>query len=107
MLYTWQNTILTSVSSQPLKYHYYFPEHSLAFMLSKTFQVFVLSIALKMEVEESTHKARVFLNVRATKSWGKASLQLEALNLFNLQVEKIAGLPEAPRSYCAGLKYSF
>lgn len=107
LLYTWQNTLLDLSPSQTLKYHYYFPEHSLALMLSKNFSWFTISTAVKMEVEESNREARFFLNVRAVKSWGKVSCHLEVLNLFDLQVEKIAGLPDAPRSYSAGIKYSF
>lgn len=60
-----------------------------------------------MEREKYTKENRFYLNIKASKKIGKASLFFEILNLFNSRVEKIPGLPESPRSYSAGLNFSF
>ena len=90
-----------------LKYHYYFPENSLSFMLYSKLKLFSVSWALKIEREEYTKENRAFLNIKASKNIGEINFFFEILNLFNNKVEKIPGLPESPRSYSTGLKFNF
>jgi len=90
-----------------LKYNYYFPESSFSFMVNNNFKLFSICCALKMEREKYTKENRFYLNIKASKKIGKASLFFEILNLFNSRVGKIPGLPESPRSYSAGLNFSF
>jgi iron complex outermembrane receptor protein len=90
-----------------LKYHYYFPENSLSFMLYSKLKLFSVSWALKIEREKYTKENRAFLNIKASKNIGEINFFFEILNLFNTRVEKIPGLPESPRSYSTGLKFNF
>ena len=108
ILYTFQkaefkdNPLLKS-----LKYHYYFPEGSLSLLFNRDFIFFSICSALKIEREKYTRKNRFYLNIKTNIKIGKASLFFEILNLFDNRVEKIPGLPESPRSYSAGLNFSF
>lgn len=108
ILYTFQkaefeeNPLLKS-----LKYRYYFPESSLSLLCIRDFIIFSLRSALKIEREKYTGKNKFYLNMKANKKIGKASLFFEILNVFNNRVEKIPGLPESPRSYSIGLHLGF
>ena len=108
ILYTFQKAkFKDNPLIKSLKYHYYFPESSLSVMLYEDFKLFSVGGALKVEREEYTRKNRFYLNIKASKEIVKVSLFFEILNLFNNRVEKTPGLPESPRSYGAGLNFSF
>jgi iron complex outermembrane receptor protein len=105
-LYTWQKASFENDGdSQQLKYHFYFPEHSFSVILVRSFKHLALSTALKSETESSTKKTRVYVNARISRDIGRAKIYFEILNLFNHQIERIPGLPEAPRSYALGLRF--
>ncbi|MFQ5721381.1 MAG: TonB-dependent receptor plug domain-containing protein [Candidatus Aminicenantales bacterium] len=108
ILYTFQKArFKDNPLIKSLKYHYYFPDSSLSLMLYEDFKLFSVYGALKVESEEYTGKNRFYLNLKASKRIRKINLFAEVLNLFNNRVEKIPGLPESPRSYSAGLNFSF
>ncbi|MGB8952267.1 MAG: TonB-dependent receptor [Candidatus Aminicenantales bacterium] len=108
ILYTFQNA---SFDEHPLmktlKYHYYFPDHSLSVLLSQSFRILSLCAALKIEREKWTGVGRVYLNLKARRKFGNAAPFIEVLNIFNSRAEKIPGLPEPPRSFTAGLAIDF
>lgn len=108
ILYTLQKAEFEEKASiKSLKYHYYFPEHSLSLAANLSLKFISAGLVCKWEREKHTKKNRVYLNIKVEKKLDKISLFFEALNLFNIRVEKTPGLPEAPRSYCLGLNFNF
>lgn len=107
-LYTFQKTNFdNNPFLKSLKYHYYFPEHSLSLVYMKKVKFLSFYSALKIENELEGRKIRYYLNVKIWKEMGKATFFFEVLNVFNHRTEKIPGLLEPPRSYGAGLIYKF
>ncbi len=108
ILYTLQKAEFEEKASiKSLKYHYYFPEQSLSLAANLSLKFISAGLVCKWEREKHTKKNRVYLNIKVEKKLDKISLFFEALNLFNIRVEKTPGLPEAPRSYCLGLNFNF
>lgn len=108
ILYTFQNAkFKDNPLLKSLKYHYYFPDRSLSLIIDKDFKLFSTCSALKIEKEKYTRKNRFYLNIKAARKTGNAEMFFEILNLFNNRVERIPGLPEAPRTYGVGLHLNF
>ena len=108
ILYTFQNAeFKDNPLLKSLKYHYYFPESSLSFIINKEFRLLSTCSAFKIEREGDTNKNRFYLNMKFYRKIGNVDLFFEILNLFNYRAEKIPGLPEAPRSYGVGLYLNF
>lgn len=108
ILYTFQKA---EFEDQPyaksLKYHYYFPEHSLSILAVGRLADITISGSIKAEKEKLSGKARFYLNMKAGIRLGKALLTFEGLNLFDTRLEKIPGLLEPPRSFGLGLAYEY
>jgi iron complex outermembrane receptor protein len=108
LIYTFQRTEFEdNPLLKSLKYHYYFPEHSISAVLSQKLSFLSFTFAFKLERERKTNTNRYYLNMNANKTFGKVNVFLEGRNLFNARVEKILGLPEPPRSCRIGIKYLF
>lgn len=108
ILYTFQKALFKKdILLKNMKYNTYFPQHSLSVLFRKNFQIFSIYTTLKMEQEKDVPKPAVFFNIKVSKELGNVHLFAEVLNLFNNRLEKIPGLPEAPRSFSLGAGYAF
>ncbi|MBN1271407.1 MAG: TonB-dependent receptor [Candidatus Aminicenantes bacterium] len=108
VLYTFQKACFKhDTGLNEMKYHYYFPEHSLSVLFQKDLSLFSLYWVMKLEKERLKSAPTTALNIKILKPVGHFFIYLEILNLFNTRMEKIPGLPEAPRSFSIGAKYIF
>jgi hypothetical protein len=108
ILYTFQKIRFDSDQEAALlKYHYYFPDHNLSIISGGDLGDWSGSLTLKVERDGTSHLVRPYLNVRLRRKLGRFEIFADGLNLFDQQVEKIPGLPEAPRSFGFGLGFEF
>ncbi|MCX6567298.1 MAG: TonB-dependent receptor [Candidatus Aminicenantes bacterium] len=108
VLYTYQKTrFVAGPEAAALKYHYYFPDHCLSLIALGESGVWSGSVALKIEREETSGRVRPYLGGRLRRTMGRFEIFADLQNLFNQRVEKIPGLPEAPRAVGLGLGFAF
>jgi len=108
ILYTFQKSIFKKEALlNEMKYHYYFPEHSLSLLFQEDLSFISLYTVLKLEKEKQTSDPTANLNIKVLKDINGFHLYLEILNLFNSRVERIPGIPSAPRSFAIGTNYTF
>jgi iron complex outermembrane receptor protein len=104
--YSYQKICLSSQSNILInKYNYYFPEHNLSILGKIEKNNLFFSTALKIEIQKKD--AHPYLNCRVGLNQKNYSIYFDILNIFNERIEKIPGLPEAPRSCSATLALHF
>lgn len=107
LMYTYQRTRFTAGGGAEMKYHFYFPDHVLSLIVSGGRGPWSASAAFKAEREEGGRKIRPYLSVRLLRKMGRWEAFLDLRNLFDQRVERVPGLPEAPRSARLGLALAF
>ena len=107
-LYTYQRVSFGESESEGiLKYRYYFPDHSLSLVSRVDLNLISFHGTLKFEKDRRSRSIHPFGSLRAVLPAGRASFFMEVLNIFNIRLEKIAGLPEAPRTFGLGISYNY
>jgi len=107
LLVTRQMRRISAGAGAEMKYHFTFPELSLSLIVSGDIGPWSGSAALKAEREEGSKRIRPYFSARIRRTWGRLELFADFQNLLNQRVERIPGLPEAPRSAGLGLAWEF
>lgn len=107
LLYTFQRTRFSAGPGAEAKYHFHHPDHSLSLILSCDFEPWSVSGALKIERKKKDGRVRPYLAARFRRKAGRFEIFADIQNLFNQRVERVPGLPEAPRSAGLGLAWGF